>query len=103
MRTEGPDRSATLGLVPQAPSKKSIDRAGTLLRAYDRSLGAVVSEASFVDAHEAAEAYKALELEHQRDSNMEIVLIGSDSIETVMRTHSNYFGESSIDDLLAVR
>ncbi len=73
------------------------------LLAYDRSLGAVVSEASFVDAHEAAEAYKALELEHQRDSNMEIVLIGSDSIETVMRTHSNYFGESSIDDLLAVR
>ena len=33
---------------------------------------------------------------------MEIVLIGSDSIETVRQTHSNYFEESSIDNLLAV-
>lgn len=39
MRTEGPDRSATLGLVPQAPSNKSIDRAGTLLRDWWRAAG----------------------------------------------------------------
>lgn len=73
------------------------------LLAYNRAQGVLVSEAAFGDAHEAAEAYKQLELEHRADSNMEIVLIGSDSIETVRQTHSNYFAESSIDDLLAVR
>jgi hypothetical protein len=72
------------------------------LIAYNRAEGVLVSEAMYRDAHEAAEAYTALELEHKHDSNMEIVLIGSDSIETVRQTHSNYFSESSLDDLLAV-
>lgn len=73
------------------------------LLAYDRSAGRLLSQVRFDDAHEAAEAYKQLEVEHQRDENVEIVLIGSDSIETVMQTHSNYFGEPrSIEDLLAI-
>ena len=33
------------------------------------------------------------EREHGDEPNIEIVLVGSDSIETVHRTHGNYFGE----------
>lgn len=74
------------------------------LLAYDRSAGRLISEVvPFNNAHEAAEAYKDLEVEHRLDDNVEIVLIGSDSIDTVMRTHSNYFGAArSIEDLLAL-
>jgi hypothetical protein len=36
-----------------------------------------------------------LEREHRGDDKLEIVLIGSDSIETVRRTHSNYFGNGT--------
>ena len=73
------------------------------LIAYDRVAGDVLSRQPFTDAHLAAEAYKDLELKHADDANMEIVLIGSDSIETVMQTHSNYFGDAmSLDDLLVV-
>ena len=74
------------------------------LIAYDRALGVVVSRLQFDDAHEASEAYKRVEFEHSGDSNMEIVLIGSDSIETVKRTHRNYFDDAmSFDDLLAAQ
>lgn len=60
---------------------------------YDRLHGVVLSRSQFEDADEAAGAYAALELRHRNDDNLEIVLIGSDSIETVMQTHSNYFGD----------
>ncbi len=78
------------------------------LIAYNRALGVVVSREQFTDAHEASKAYKDLELVHNGDPNMEIVLIGSDSIETVQRTHSNYFDDAMsfddlLDDLLAAR
>jgi hypothetical protein len=73
------------------------------LLAYDRAAGHLISQVPFTDAHEATEAYKQLEVEHRLDENVEIVLIGSDSIETVMKTHSNYFGEQrSIEDLLTI-
>lgn len=39
----------------------------------------------------ALEAYAAKEVEHRDDRSVEIVLIGSDSIETVRLTHANYF------------
>ena len=38
-----------------------------------------------------------LEVEHRRDDNVEIVLIGSDSIETVMQTHSNLLRGAALD------
>lgn len=44
----------------------------------------------FTDAQEAAVAYAAMEALHQND-DLEIVLIGADSIETVRQTHGQYF------------
>jgi hypothetical protein len=32
-----------------------------------------------------------MEEQHRYERNMEIVLVGADSIETVMLTHGNYF------------
>jgi hypothetical protein len=40
---------------------------------------------------EAAAAYAELEQRHQGDPNLEIVLIGADSLETIKSTHGNYF------------
>lgn len=41
------------------------------------------------------------EQEHRQDS-VEIVLVGADSMDTVRRTHSNYFERGhTLDDLLA--
>lgn len=46
----------------------------------------------------AMAAYEAAEAEHRGDSNYDIVLVGSDSLETVKLTHGSYF-DSSADDL----
>ena len=58
---------------------------------YDRAQRSLIRSEEFSDATEAAERYAALEVEHRGD-DIEIVLVGSDSIETVKRTHGNYFG-----------
>jgi hypothetical protein len=36
-----------------------------------------------------------MEAEHRHETNKEIVLVGADSIETVMLTHGNYFDAES--------
>jgi len=59
---------------------------------FDRKKGQLVNTpATFDDAAEALAAYSAMEREHQGDKDLEIVLIGSDSLETVKQTHGNYF------------
>jgi hypothetical protein len=45
----------------------------------------------FHSPSEAAAAYAELEQEHRHDANLEIVLIGADSFETIKSTHGNYF------------
>jgi len=45
----------------------------------------------YSDPAEALRAYEEMEERHRDDPNMEIVLVGADSIETVMLTHGNYF------------
>ncbi len=47
------------------------------------------------DAVSAIRAYDEKERSLPRDSKLEVVLIGSDSIETIRKTHANYFGGSS--------
>lgn len=56
----------------------------------------VTDPKSFDDEFEAAAAYTRAEAEY-RDvlENYEIVLVGSDSIDTVMRTHGHYFSAST--------
>ena len=60
-----------------------------------------------VDGERAVEAYSAKELEFQGQRRIEIVLIGSDSIETIKRTHANYFDQTDASskyfDLVGLR
>jgi len=43
------------------------------------------------DSDAAVAAYGDRERKYQNEKRVEIVLIGSDSLETVMLTHANYF------------
>jgi hypothetical protein len=61
------------------------------LLAYDRSVQKLVFEQAYSDPSEALKAYEELEEKHRDDRQMEIVLVGADSIETVMLTHGNYW------------
>lgn len=55
------------------------------------------------DYDAALAAYNQAEAVNRNDSDIEVVLLGSDSIETVERTHSSYFelAESHIDQVVA--
>jgi hypothetical protein len=46
------------------------------------------------DDEKAMAAYAATEKEFEGRSYIEIVLVGSDSLDTVKLTHANYFDES---------
>ena len=61
------------------------------LLVYDLVQQKLVDQRDFSNAGEAAAAYTELEREHRDDPHLEIVLIGADSIATVMTTHRNYF------------
>ncbi len=61
------------------------------LLVYDRTQGKLVVQRPYVDAKEAVKAYEGMEAEHRDDRQMEIVLVGADSLETIMLTHGNYF------------
>lgn len=63
---------------------------------YNIDLSRLVDTKQFTNAHEAATEYAELERQYgQRDGNFEIVLVGADSIETIKRTHGQYFAETS--------
>jgi hypothetical protein len=61
------------------------------LLAYDRSIQKLVFQQGYDNPIEALQAYEELEEKHRDDRHMEIVLVGADSIETVMLTHGNYW------------
>jgi hypothetical protein len=61
------------------------------LLVYDLSEERLVSQAEYYDVDVALSAYAEMESLHANDDDKEIVLIGADSIETVMRTHGQYF------------
>lgn len=64
------------------------------LLVYDLKEGRLRSSNSFDDPDAASLAYAAAEQEHRDD--VEIVLVGADSIETIMRTHGHYFEGSPL-------
>lgn len=64
------------------------------LLVYDLTRQALVDQREFRNPDEAAEAYAELEAVHRADRNYEIVLVGADSIDTIMKTHGHYFGRS---------
>jgi hypothetical protein len=44
------------------------------------------------DTERAVAAYAECEERHRGSSDIQVVLIGSDSIETIEKTHGHYFG-----------
>jgi hypothetical protein len=66
------------------------------LLVYSHKESKLVSQDEFRDSAKAVKAYSEAERENIRNDDYEIVLIGSDSIETIMKTHGHYFaGEGS--------
>jgi hypothetical protein len=61
------------------------------LLVFDHARQELVESQEFTHPDEATEAYERVEREHRADPNLEVVLVGSDSIETVKLTHGNYF------------
>lgn len=68
---------------------------------YDRRQGELVDDPprEFDNQDVALDAYAATERQYQDDRNVEVVVVGADSLETVRQTHSNYFG-SDLSKLL---
>jgi len=65
------------------------------LLVFDHESGELIETVEFgTDGEEAIAAYSAKEKELQDRKFVEIVLIGSDSLETVKLTHANYFDGS---------
>lgn len=73
------------------------------LLVFDHGAGhLVLTEAYGDDADAALVAYASTEAEYGNRRDIEVVLIGSDSFETVKRTHANYFdGSVSVSKYLA--
>lgn len=72
------------------------------LLVFDHAAGHLVEQHTFDDADEAVRAYSEKEREYEDQNRLEIVLIGSDSLETVKRTHANYFdGTGTVSKYLA--
>lgn len=63
---------------------------------FDHARGELLSERHFTDAQEAAAAYAEAEERHRAAAELEIVLVGADSIATIHRTHGQYFSGSPL-------
>ncbi len=61
------------------------------LLVYSHKKQRLVRQDEFRDSGKATKAYTEAEREHLASEEYEIVLIGSDSIETIMKTHGHYF------------
>jgi hypothetical protein len=62
------------------------------LLVYDHEAGELLEELRFgADSDAAVAAYSEKEQEYKDRKKLEIVLIGSDSLETVKITHANYY------------
>ena len=62
------------------------------LLVFDHGAGHLIEEKSFGnDGKRAVAAYAEKEREYQSREAIEIVLVGSDSLDTVKLTHANYF------------
>jgi hypothetical protein len=68
---------------------------------YDHQLGKLVDMIEFgTDGVAAIKRYGELEDEYRQNPEMDIVLVGSDSLETIKITHRNYFDEGrTFDDI----
>lgn len=79
------------------------DRILHFILVFDHAQGRLVEEKHFGEASdEAVACYSELEEQYRGQENMDIVLVGSDSIETVKLTHANYYdGTAAVSKYLA--
>ena len=74
----------------------STSRIQYFLLIYDRHRDELMSHEPFgADADAATTAYRAAEIEYHDRPEVDIVLVGSDSLETVKVTHSTYFSAAA--------
>lgn len=65
---------------------------------FDRQAGHLVAQLEFgTKSQLALDKYEQLEGQYRHEPHMDIVLVGSDSIDTVKVTHANYFDGSARD------
>lgn len=64
------------------------------LLVFDHDAGELIHQDDFLDGDLAVKAYSEMEARYKDRQRIEVVLIGSDSIETVRQTHANYFDGS---------
>lgn len=79
------------------------ERIQHFLLVFDHGAGHLIHTETYgEDADAALDAYASTEAEYGDRKDIEVVLIGSDSFETVKRTHANYFdGTVSVSKYLA--
>jgi len=65
------------------------------LLVYSHKDQVLVQQEEFKDSTKATKAYAEAEKQHMSSEDYEIVLIGSDSIQTIMKTHGHYFRSES--------
>jgi hypothetical protein len=79
------------------------ERIKHFLLVFDHDAGHLIDTEEFgEDADAAMSAYASTEASFGDRKDIEVVLIGSDSFDTVKRTHANYFdGTVSVSKYLA--
>jgi hypothetical protein len=71
---------------------KTVPSLHHFLLVFDHSKGRLTSSEDFgTDSDSAVAAYAEKEIEFKDHDSIEIVLIGSDSLDTIRITHANYF------------
>lgn len=73
------------------------------LLVFDIERGSADVEEFERDYDAAIAAYSAREGEYNDDPNVEVVLLSSDSLQTIKKTHGSYFGdaETHLDDVVS--
>lgn len=67
------------------------------LLVYSFDDGKLIHQDEFTDTRRAVAAYEDAESKYRHNGDVdkfEVVLVGADSIETVMRTHGHYFADA---------
>jgi hypothetical protein len=62
-----------------------------VLLVFDHKSGHLIESGQFENGEEAVDAYSLKEKQYVGHDEIEIVLVASDSLATIERTHANYF------------
>lgn len=62
---------------------------------FNRLTGQLINNESFDDVNIAADELSVLEHKYAENENIEVLLVSSDSVETLKKTHGHYFAGPS--------